>query len=188
LLTESWHPRFAEDGKVLSSHLAGRLRAEANVSRRVERAEIRELLGGDIPYFSAHVGRRAADARGERAAISGNGWREGAARIASLGASDRRRQAWIIALSMTDLSTVLSPSTAKQAPLARESILALAQSYGDRLCETAIVSGRRASWLYPMIENQRLIPACVGFGLYHGLPGIALFLARLWLAAIANLH
>jgi lantibiotic modifying enzyme len=51
---------------------------------------------------------------------------------------------------------------------------------GDRLCALAIMRQGRASWLFPTLDDRiRLSPAVVGFDLYDGLAGIALFLGAL---------
>ena len=51
---------------------------------------------------------------------------------------------------------------------------------GERICDIAITNGERATWLIPeAVDEKRLLTNVAGYGLYSGLPGIALFLGHL---------
>jgi type 2 lantibiotic biosynthesis protein LanM len=66
------------------------------------------------------------------------------------------------------------------APAPREDFLRAARLVGDRLAQLAFSTGSDASWIgVTPLSEQRWALAPLGIDLYGGVPGIALFLARL---------
>ena len=185
LLTESWDVRFAQDGALLSAYLHAHLPLgpAAKKSRSVAAAEADAIIAGDIPFFVKHVGGRSAFAPGPRRrrfGLSGNGWLTTRRRIAALSERDRKRQNWIARAAFADPSDELPRNSAKPRRMNDGDLIKLAERLGDRLCETAIVNGKGASWLFPSVGlDRRLTPAVTDSDLYNGLSGIALFLGRL---------
>ncbi len=193
LLDMSWHPSLGEDAAELNSHLHERLRAltpGASPGPAIEAADAADLFLGDIPYFSSQVGKRSlvqhlVPALGRRRGTlrPNGGWEACRQRVERLSSVDQDRQVWMARLSLVTFDTPLE----KPAVTARElpdpsAVETAARGIGDRLCTLAIIRRGRASWLFPTLDDRvRLSPAVVGFDLYDGLAGIALFLGALWL-------
>jgi type 2 lantibiotic biosynthesis protein LanM len=104
-----------------------------------------------------------------------------------LGSTDLVRQSWFISASMTTLPRDPDKAprqnydlTESSSDVDREQLLVAARAAGDRLSALALRGEHDASWigLTTMGRNRsQLIP--LGPDLYNGLPGVALFLARL---------
>ena len=187
LIDASWHPALAGDMQTLETHLGerlGALEASPALTPRVAAAEVADLIDGDIPYFVSSVGphRQRSGGKGREVLPPAGGWEACQRRLSRLSPADRDRQLWMTRLSFVTF----------QAPLTRRvmtvhhragprAIEAAARAIGDRLCVLAIETNGRASWLFAALDDRRrLSPAVVGFDLYDGLAGIAVFLAALW--------
>ena len=152
-------------------------------------AETWDIVGGDIPYFSSRVAARPLAprplpvlGRTKRALPTNGGWEACRQRIERLSPIDRDRQVWMTRLSFVTFDTPLEKPVAIAPPRADlDAIEAAARRIGDRLCALAVTRSGGASWLFPTLDDRsRLSPAVVGFDLYDGLAGIAVFLAALW--------
>jgi class II lanthipeptide synthase len=186
LLGQSWHPRYARDTKLLESYLHSHLSASDPVlssQRALLKAEITDLMNGDVPCFRAKVGERIAISPTQprrRARLPSEGWHACQQRVAALGRLDKERQIWLIRMSFVDLKAYAPRTRVKYRIGNRAKLNAAAKAVGDRLCELAIVGAGGASWAFPTVnEDGHLMPGTVGFDLYDGLSGIALFLGRL---------
>ncbi len=151
-------------------------------------AERRDLLRGDIPIFTARPGTRAvwssagdcfADLQPE------SGLERVVGRLSGLDEGEMARQAWIVrnSLALLDMERAgRAPQAWREgSPPPREELLAAAVEVGDRLAAIALCGPRDAHWFAPQAigagKGWVLQPARLD--LYHGLPGIALFLAQL---------
>jgi class II lanthipeptide synthase len=183
LLANSWHPAYSVDASALRAMFhrsLGGVDESAAVRAAIEKSEIRDLLNGDIPYFRARVGGRSQRRKSARPVLPSNGWQACRKRVTGLSLHDKQRQLWITQLSFVDLNAELPKSSWRPRRIDETSIEKAAIAIGDRLCETAITESGRVSWLFPVIDDKiHLAPAVVGFDLYDGLAGIALFLGRL---------
>ncbi len=185
LLAQSWHPRFTIDAVSLESHLQSSLPPVDQpraLARAINKAEISELLNGDVPYFRASVCGRLPSPRraNSELVLLSRGWQACRERAKDISLRDKKRQEWITRLSFVDLNAGLTRSRCKPRTVDRKTIRDLAEKIGDRLCELAITKNGHASWLFPIIDDRiHLTPAVVGFDLYDGLSGIALFLGCL---------
>jgi len=155
-------------------------------------AERRDLLGGDIPMFTARPGSRdlwtsGLGDTGERLPgfLPRSGLEEARDRLARFGEDDLRRQAWIIRNSIE--AVVLRnpdhapPAFAEAAPPSRSEILAAALAVGRRLEELALRAPGEAHWLGAQVSGQGTQSSLklAGLDLHLGLPGVVLFLAYL---------
>jgi type 2 lantibiotic biosynthesis protein LanM len=185
LLTESWDVRFAQDSRILSAYLHAHISpgVAAKGHDALAAAEVEAIIAGDIPFFLKRVSGRTALAPGRRprrVRLSGNGWLMTRRRIAALSERDRERQNWIARAAFAESSDELPRNRARPRRLDYGEMINLAEDLGDRLCDTAIIRGKGASWLFPSIgADRRLTPAVCDYDLYNGLSGIALFLGRL---------
>lgn len=186
LIETSWHPALAGDMQTLEAHLSARLGAldpSPVLTPRVVAAEAADLIDGDIPYFASPVGSRwrRVGAK-ERLLPPVGGWEACQRRLSRLSPADRDRQLWMTRLSFVTFEAPLARLAAPIATPARpQAMEAAARAIGDRVCELAVERDGRASWLFAALDDrQRLSPAVVGFDLYDGLAGIAVFLAALW--------
>ncbi|HXI04468.1 MAG TPA: type 2 lanthipeptide synthetase LanM family protein, partial [Candidatus Saccharimonadales bacterium] len=195
LLEESHHPDFLRDALDRDRFL-DRLWVgvdEQPAYARVAGFEHRDLLAGDIPYFSARPG--ATDAwtgRGERI----EGFFEASPldvvreRLATMGEDDLRRQLWLI---RTSLSTRLMGRTDDEwegyAPVEappragsgeiRSRSLEAAGAVGDWFERMAVKDDEFITWVALDLRDQGWSLVPISEDLYAGSPGIALFLAHL---------
>jgi type 2 lantibiotic biosynthesis protein LanM len=192
LLHESFHPDVLRDA-LERDHLFDRLWV-AVVHRPyladVIAAERADLLNGDVPLFTTRpasrdlwtsTGERLADFLGEP------GMSLVQRRLRQLSAQDLKRQLWYIRAALTTLSRGMEPAprpapalTEPKAPADRQRLLAAARAVGEHLEELAVCGEPDASWVGLMLDAQhRWTLAPMGWDLYEGLPGVALFLAYL---------
>jgi type 2 lantibiotic biosynthesis protein LanM len=172
LVAQSWHPRLGDDAAALETELDRRLRELPGEDRPTgpERAdEVRDLMRGDIPYFTFRVG--------------GRGWDACQRRLVAPGGADKARQRWIAEMSFVDFAAPIEKHAMprRRGDAATDAVVeAQARALGDRLCELAVASAGRASWLFPSLSGGvRLTPTVMGFDLYDGLAGVGLFLGGL---------
>jgi type 2 lantibiotic biosynthesis protein LanM len=189
---ESFHPDLLRDA-LERDRFFDRLWIEAARRPHLARlipAEQRDLWRGDIPMFSTSPGSRAIlAAKGERFEdfFDTPSLDLVQQRVEHLSDDDLAKQRWIIEAS---LATVLmdredrigrpihAPSVTQR--VAREQLLALANSVGRRLAELSLQNEGGAYWLGvgPLDESTwGLYPS--GTDLYAGTSGIALFLGYL---------
>lgn len=160
--------------------------------RRVIVAERRDLLQGDIPFFTSQPGSRDLFAsQGEQIAdfCSESGMEIARQCINVMDERDLALQQWIIRASL--VSTIMGDTSAPRVPLrpfsspiTQEQLIQAAASIGTRLEALAIHSEYGVNWLGigAVSENQggpiwQLQEA--GLTLYDGLPGMLLFLSYL---------
>jgi type 2 lantibiotic biosynthesis protein LanM len=187
LLDASWHPALAGDMQILETRLSERLGAldpSSALTPPVLAAETADLIDGDIPYFVSPVGSsvRRWGGTGRRILPPAGGWEACQRRLARLSPADRDRQLWMTRLSFVTFDKPLvRPVTPTATPAGSQAIEVAARAIGDQLCALAVERDGRASWLFAALDDRRrLSPAVVGFDLYDGLAGIAVFLAALW--------
>lgn len=194
LLHESHHPdllREALDRDLFLDRLWVGLDTRPHL-RRVVAAEHRDLVEGDIPFFTSRPGSREVEtSRGETVPDffpepAMDRVRE---RLAELGTEDLDRQLWLL---RTSLSTLVlerekipwphwepdPEAAAAITDLGREA-LAAARRVGRRLEELTVRAGDGAAWLGLEYRNGRWMLSPLGEDLYSGTPGILLFLAAL---------
>jgi type 2 lantibiotic biosynthesis protein LanM len=189
VLDESYHPRFLTDAIASEAFLHNRLRAGIEGApwlAAIEDHEVASLFAGDIPYFASRVGERMILTGSETTdlVLPGDGWKECRARIEAMSDADRDRQTWLVRAAMTDLSAPVEERIRSRTRPSRDptpdKLLSTATRIGERICDIAIENGERATWLVPeVVDEKRLLTNPAGYGLYSGLPGIALFLAHL---------
>lgn len=189
---ESFHPDLLRDA-LERDRFFDRLWIEAARRPHLARlipAEQRDLWRGDIPMFSTSPGSRAIlTPEGERFEdfFDTPSLDLVRRRVEHLSDDDLVKQRWIIEAS---LATVLMDredkigrpihAPAVTQPVAREQLLALANSVGRRLAELSLQNEGGAYWLGvgPLDESTwGLYPS--GTDLYAGTSGIALFLGYL---------
>ena len=194
---EGHHPDFLRDA-LDRGELMDRLWAEATVRpelARIAPSERDDLLGDDVPAFSARPGERHLwDSRGRRIddffpAPSLDGV---LAQLSAMDEGEMRRQSYLV---RTSIASVALPRPA--APVAfpeatteeddERAMLEAATAVGEHLVSVAI-HGREgdATWVALQVEPDagagdagRLALAPAGPHLYEGVAGIALFLATL---------
>lgn len=110
--------------------------------------------------------------------------------IKALSTADLKRQSWIIEASFTSLEmgkphaahVQIGPRVDMQArrPATPENLTSLARAVGDRLVELAVSGEEDAAWLGVTLVHDRVWTlAQLGFDLYEGMGGVALFLGYL---------
>ena len=190
LFFESFHPYAVGDAlehdRILD-HLWPVARERATLERLIS-AERRDLLRGDIPIFTTRPSTRDVwSSDGERFADlqADSGLERVLRRLKRLGEEELTRQAWLIhnCLATLDLRQAKPAQYAfhEGSPPSRGELLAAAEEVGDRLAAIALRGPRDAQWFAAQSigggKGWTLRPAQLD--LHLGLPGIALFLARL---------
>jgi type 2 lantibiotic biosynthesis protein LanM len=201
LLSESYHPFVVQDA-LDRDRLFDRL--WITVQERPPLAalvphEHRDLVRGDIPLFTTRPGSRDAwSSAGERipGVLEEPGLDAARRFVAQLGEEDLERQLRIVHGTLSSLTLQaeglrwpafrVKPG---EAPAGRERLLAAARAVGDRLEATAYREGRSAglagsggsaAWCgYAMLGAGAWTYQTIGYELYNGLAGIALFLGYL---------
>lgn len=191
LLADSFHPDHLRDAVDRERHfdklwVAARRWSELAEAIPSEQAQLR---AGDIPIFLGRPGSTELEGGdGQRLAglVAERGLDLVERRIRDLGEDDLRLQSWLVRASLA----TLDPAAAKPRPKSYRSasqppqperLVGLARGMGARLQELALRgSDGGVTWIGLAGEDDRYIaPRAAGFDLYDGLPGIALFLARL---------
>jgi type 2 lantibiotic biosynthesis protein LanM len=150
-----------------------------------------ELADGDVPLFTTRPASLDLwSAYGERIAnfFEGSGYDRARRRLRQMGEEDFARQLWVVRGALATLPGAdaggprpIYPAGTLQ-PAERDELLDAARSVGDRLETLAWrkCKGAEVGWLglgAPSGGRWRMI--ALGADLYDGLPGVALFLARL---------
>jgi type 2 lantibiotic biosynthesis protein LanM len=195
LLRESYHPFVVQDA-LDRDRLFDRLWItvqERPLLARLVPFEHRDLVRGDIPLFTARPGSRDAwSSAGERIPdlLEEPGLDAARRFVAQLGEEDLQRQLRIVHGTLSSLTLQAEglrwPAFRVKPgdePAGRESLLAAARAVGDRLEAVAYRQGRSAgsaSWCgFTMLGAGAWTYQPVGYELYDGLAGIALFLGYL---------
>jgi type 2 lantibiotic biosynthesis protein LanM len=192
LLQESFHPDTLGDA-IDRDRFLDRLWVSVHARpylKKVIQAELDDLCGCDIPFFSTRPGSRDVyTAAGRRIVefFDESGLSLVGRRLEQLGEKDLDRQLWFIRAS---LSTSAMASKVMRLPkssisepktiVTRAELLEAACAVGDRLDELAFHNDRGSSWLgLAQVKNQNwgLLPLSID--LYDGLAGVILFLAYL---------
>jgi type 2 lantibiotic biosynthesis protein LanM len=190
LLAESFHPdllRNALDRDRLFDLLWVETERRPSLARVIP-AEQRDLLQGDIPLFYTLPGSRDLfTSTAERLAgfFEAPSLEMARRRILALDEDDLARQSWFIRASMTTLRTGNDQwkgyrPASSCSPAGRDELIGAACRVGDRLESQSIRDGDAASWIGLAMLNEEtwgLLP--LGFDLYGGTLGVALFLAYL---------
>lgn len=190
LLQESLHPdllRNALERDRFYDRLWARIEQRPYLGKVIP-AECEDLHRGDIPNFTARANSLDLfKSTGERIAdfYNQSGLDLVLERVRHLSEDDLARQLWFVRGSLATLSMDFEQMpgyqvTPPQVKVDRERLLAAARSVGDRLEALALRGERDASWIGLTVSRKghwSLLP--MGFDLYDGLPGMALFLAYL---------
>jgi type 2 lantibiotic biosynthesis protein LanM len=191
LFFESFHP-YAVGDALDRDRMLDRLWSSAREFPMLERlipAECRDLLRGDIPIFTTLPGTRDlwSSARERFADLQpDSGMERVVRRLERLDEGELIRQAWLVHNSLATLDLGRENHARypfrEASPPSREELLAAAVEVGDRLAAIALRGPRDAHWLTAktigtVSKSWTLQPARLD--LHLGLPGIALFLARL---------
>ncbi|GHJ15912.1 type 2 lanthipeptide synthetase LanM family protein [Micromonospora sp. AKA38] len=190
LLFEATHPWLLRDALDLERHLDWLWAGDEALVPLIA-SEQHDLRRGDIPVFVADVSSRdVVDSTGTLipAVLGRSAGEMVRAQVARMGESDLARQLWFLRASVADLTASRAGATRTtrerptRQPARRETDpLTAARGIGDRLCDDAVAErDNGVSWVTleaGQSQNWAALPAMID--LYGGLPGIALFLARL---------
>jgi type 2 lantibiotic biosynthesis protein LanM len=201
LLTESTHPdvlRDALDRDRILDYLWV-LSKDDNERERLLEHELRDLWAGDVPLFTTRPTTRdiwTSEGIRIRGVLRRAGLDRAGRKVREMGDQDRALQEWIIQASFA--SRLASAGMAReQIPAAAlhvaapqrlnmddavhpERALAAARIVGDRLVDTAHRDRERVGWLgLHFIDESQWTVQPLGFDLYGGYPGVALFLSQL---------
>lgn len=192
LLHESFHPDFLRDS-LDRERFFDQLWIEATnrpFLGKVIHAERRDLLQGDIPIFTTRPGSRHLQDSFQQQ-ITNFFDEPGLAlvhrRLQQLCERDLQQQLWFLHASLTTLSIDLYQEDWPRYPLVEprkqasaEQLLLKAKAIGDRLEELALRSEKDVTWFgVAGIDGRHCSLASLGYDLYEGIPGVALFLAYL---------
>lgn len=192
LLHEARHPDLMRDGldrDRFLSYLWSQPRWQDRWSE-VCAAEQAQLNAGDIPIFTttpASCDLVAGDGTTIADVLPQNGLAVACSRIAALSDENLEQQSWFLRGSLTALAMGEGERTWPGYRVAATPYVAnskdfadMARAAGDRLLELAIVDGPRTGWLgLTLVHDKVWQLGPVGFDLYSGMPGIALFLGYL---------
>jgi type 2 lantibiotic biosynthesis protein LanM len=196
-LDESLHPDLLRNAVDQDIHfdLLWDLTNDRPYIERVFTAERQDLLNGDIPIFttrpdSPHIWT----SNGDRIPnfLHSPGLKLTLQRIDRLGASDFKRQRWLLEKLLLDTSGYtqilhsyeldhvgVSARDAKTTPVTRERLLATACLIGDRLDELAWHDEVGITWFGVNNDEHGWEFSPMGLFLYEGLSGVSLFFANL---------
>lgn len=196
LLRMATHPDALRD-RLVRTAVLHRTALRPDTAPEVGDDETRQLLRGDVPYFTYTADSRdleAVDRTVLRGAFAESGLESTLARIAGLDTAEVERQLTLVDFTFVDKlpreweTTGFTPRGARggQGPKAgRNRFLAEAVRIGDALVDGMIVGtddSHPATWISPVVmgpEENQWSPGVLGFDLYSGTPGIALVLAGL---------
>jgi type 2 lantibiotic biosynthesis protein LanM len=156
---------------------------------RVVTTERDDLRRGDVPYFTTTPSSRAiwTSAGVEIPDFhQRSGMDSVEQRLRELSDADLDRQRWFLRASLASLAPAEEriadvPLTGPPvAPAPQQAFLEAARLVGDRLEQLAFRTDTEASWIgMTLLAEQHWSLVPLGVDLYGGLPGVALFLARL---------
>jgi type 2 lantibiotic biosynthesis protein LanM len=195
LLSESYHPEHLRDAfehERLFDHLWDGVSFMPHLHRVIV-AERKDMMQGDVPYFTTQAGSRDIfTSQGERIAdfCSASGMECVKRRIKKMDESDLTLQQWIIRASL--VTTLMGDKRAPRVSFPssssltvnREQLMQAAEAVGERLNTLAIRGERGANWLGidAVTESEDGVVwqlQASSLGLYDGLAGIILFLSYL---------
>lgn len=192
LLRDSTHPdclRDAVERDFLFDSLWTDTRAVACLLELVP-SEQADLWNGDVPIFTSKVGQaHGYDSRGRRFDnfFASSGMTRVLSRLKRLAPGDLELQKYCIrtTLASTASSRRKELSEARMfdeelGPATPEALLEAAAEIGDRLIELRVSDAQEANWA-GVVEraSDRFVFAPLGYSLYSGAAGIAMFLAFL---------
>jgi type 2 lantibiotic biosynthesis protein LanM len=195
LLYEGSHPDVLRDA-LDRDRLFDRLWDEVPDRPRLAQlipAETEDLWRGDIPLVTTKPGSRDLWASADRRfadMLNISGLDRARQRLEQFGDPDLKRQLWFLRASLTTLASDRSflRSSRRQlltepaAVIDRAQFLAASCAIGDRLIERALQGTEDVSWIgLNLVHGRQWILVPLGFDLYDGVPGIAIFLAYLGL-------
>ncbi|OLR92410.1 type 2 lanthipeptide synthetase LanM family protein [Actinokineospora bangkokensis] len=191
LLAQATHPDHLVDGAARARAFAALAEQPAEAHQRpLARHEVRELLAGDVPLFTALVEGtdvRAAGGHRLRGLLVASGLEQAVAKVSELCAEDRREQEWLVSATLATKRPAVGhggggPVPDPPAPAVPDSrhLLALASGIGDDLVARSLQEGSRANWLgLELVDGKHWVVLPMGAGLAEGYTGTALFLAQL---------
>ena len=193
LLTESFHPDVLRN-QLDRDQLLDRMWIsvpDRPYLAHVVRAEQIDLRSGDIPLFTSHPSTlELYSALGARidGVLHETGMEAVQRRILQLGEADLRRQTWFIRASLATLDAYMGQPPVLQPrgvdvdmagmQVAGTQLLAGVRTIAEHLAATAIHGEEDATWIGLELWNgQHWTIRTLGYDLYGGVAGIALFLA-----------
>lgn len=192
LLTDSTHPdclRDAAERDFLFDSLWTDTRAVPCLQELVP-SEQTDLWNGDVPIFTSKVGQaHLYDSRGRRFDnfFASTGMTRVLRRLKRLNPEDLALQKYCIRTTLASAASSrrkeLSEARAFDedlGPASPEALLEAATEIGDRLIEVRVSDAQEANWV-GVVEraSDRFVFGPLGYSLYSGAAGIALFLAFL---------
>ncbi|MER6362321.1 type 2 lanthipeptide synthetase LanM family protein [Kitasatospora sp. NPDC001527] len=152
--------------------------------------EIADLWSGDVPLFTARPGARdlwTSDGRRLAGELAEAGLARVEAKLAALGAVDRKDQEWIVRAAMAGAAGTPAHRPGRPVPEnvwatapEPERLLAAARGLGDQLVAAAYQDRSRTNWLgLELLADRYWRVRPLGADLAGGYTGTALFLAQL---------
>ncbi|MFJ8436317.1 type 2 lanthipeptide synthetase LanM family protein [Kitasatospora sp. NPDC094019] len=192
LLDESTHPDVLREGGARQAVL-DLLRTDAvdDPGRPgLAEHEIADLWTGDVPLFTARPGTRDLWTSGGRrlpGELAEPGLARVEAKLAALGAVDRKDQEWIVRAAMAGAADTPAHRPGRPVPdnvwataPEPERLLAAARGLGDQLVAAAYQGRSRTNWLgLELLADRHWRVRPLGADLAGGYTGTALFLAQL---------
>lgn len=195
LLQESFHPNLLRDA-LDRDRIFDKLWVEVPALPYLERvipAERAALWQGDIPKLTTYPNSRhlwASNGECFRDFFDESGLELVQQRLQAMNEADLERQLWFVRTSLTTLGMVVEPGNSLSYPMpkveatddraAELAYLQAASAIGDRLEFLAVRAGDLAGWIGPVFTGTRhWAVSPLGWDLWDGIPGVALFLAYL---------
>jgi len=196
LLQESFHPnllRDALDRDLIFDKLWVEVPALPYLQRVIP-SEREALWQGDIPKLTTYPNSRHLwTSNGEclRDFFDESGMELVEQRLQAMNEADLERQLWFVRTSLTTLGMVVQPGNSASYAMpkmeaiaddrvAKLAYLATARAIGDRLESLAVRDRDLAGWIGPVFTGTRhWAVSPLGWDLWDGIPGVALFLAYL---------
>ncbi|WP_344343595.1 type 2 lanthipeptide synthetase LanM, partial [Kitasatospora putterlickiae] len=152
--------------------------------------EVADLWSGDVPLFTARPGSRdlwTSDGRRLPGELFEAGLTRVEAKLAALGAVDRKDQEWIVRAAMAGAAGTPAHRPGRPVPEnvwatapEPEQLLAAARGLGDQLVAAAYQGRSRTNWLgLELLADRYWRVRPLGADLAGGYTGTALFLAQL---------
>ncbi len=192
LLDESTHPdvlRDALDRDRILDYLWAASAGDPALESLV-RHEISDLWAGDVPIFSGRpssAGVWTSAGTALSGVLTGPSLQRAAEKIRALSPADRERQEWVIQAAFAARATgvTITGSAGPASGRAAEEpdpdrLVAAARGIADELDRLGCSHGSQLSWLgLDLVEEKYWTLRPLGFDVFSGYPGVALFLAQL---------
>ncbi|WP_373534680.1 type 2 lanthipeptide synthetase LanM family protein [Microcoleus sp.] len=195
LLQESFHPNLLRDA-LDRDRIFDKLWVEVPALPYLERViptEREALWQGDIPKLTTYPNSRhlwASNGECFRDFFDESGLELVQQRLQAMNEADLERQLWFIRTSLTTLGMVVEPGksvsyampkvAAADDRAAELAYVQAASAIGDRLEYLAVQNRDLAGWIGPVFTGTRhWAVSPLGWDLWDGIPGVALFLAYL---------